>query len=113
MVEEKKCTQCGFCKYSCPVFNVLLNEKYSPRGKMINIKDLDEVAYYCTLCKACENECPIKLEVPEKIREERKAIVEKGKETESNKTMIENVRKYGNPFGEVEKGKKPKDLYCC
>lgn len=110
---DKKCIKCGMCRYDCPVFNVILNEKYSPRGKMINIENLNEVAYYCTLCKACEKECPIQLNVPEKIREEREKIVASGKETEANKKMIENVRKYGNPFGEIKKGDKPKDLYCC
>ncbi|MDD5417767.1 MAG: 4Fe-4S dicluster domain-containing protein [Candidatus Nanoarchaeia archaeon] len=112
-MENKKCVRCGLCKYECPVLRVMLNEKYSPRGKMIDIENIEDIAYYCTLCGACEVSCPVSLEVPEKIREARIKLVKAGKETQANKHMIENVRKFGNPFGEIKSGEKPKELYCC
>jgi hypothetical protein len=34
-------------------------------------------------------------------------------QTDTNKEMIENIRKFGNPFGKLEEGKIPKKLYCC
>lgn len=109
----KKCSLCGLCKASCPVFKVLLAETSGPRGKAILIKNsvLNEIFYKCTLCKACKVECPagIDLEI-DKIRER---LVKNKIETEANEKMINNIRKYGNPFGKVKKGKIPEELYCC
>ena len=34
-------------------------------------------------------------------------------ETEENKKMIANTRKFGNPFGELGEDGIPKELYCC
>jgi len=69
------------------------------------------VFYLCTLCKACEKNCPLNLDLG--LKEYRAELVQNRVETEATKKMIENVRQYGNPFGKVEKGKVPKDLYCC
>ncbi len=109
----EKCSRCGLCKANCPVFKALLTETSGPRGKAILIKrDVpDKVFYQCTLCKACKVECPAGINLGlEKMRER---LVENGIETDANKKMIENIRKFGNPFGKVEKGKIPKELYCC
>ena len=110
-----KCSHCGLCKANCPVLKVMLKETVGPRGKMILIKKeiLDKIFYLCSLCKACEVECPSGVETCEEIRKQREKLVNEGRELESNKRMIENVRKYGNPFGKIEEGKVPKELYCC
>jgi glycolate oxidase iron-sulfur subunit len=111
----EKCSYCGLCKHNCPVFAVLLNESFSPRGKSILMKKdmLDEIFYVCALCKACENSCPAGIELPELIRRARTELVEKGVVPEANRKMIENIKKEGNPFGKLKKGKTPKELYCC
>jgi Fe-S oxidoreductase len=111
----ERCTHCGMCKANCPIFKAMLEESVSPRGKSILIKkDIsDEIFYMCSLCKACENECPSGVKLCDEIRGKRKELVEAGKELESNRKMIRNIREHGNPFGKVEKGKKPKELYCC
>ena len=113
MADIEKCTLCGLCKANCPIYKVLLEEKYSPRGKAMLIKKeiLSDIFYDCTLCGACEVECPVDIDID--MRKIRNKLVEKGMETSVNKKMIENVRKYGNPFGKIEKGKIPKELYCC
>jgi len=111
----EKCFNCGLCKANCPVYKVILKETVSPRGKSILLKKdvLDKIFYLCTLCKACERECPAQVRLSEVIREAREMLVENNMETEANKKMIDNIRKFGNPFGKLEKGKIPKELYCC
>lgn len=112
-MKAKKCTECGMCKTSCPAYKALQRETVSPRGKAMLIKEgiKNEVFYLCTLCKACEKNCPLNLDLG--LKEYRAELVQNRVETEATKKMIENVRQYGNPFGKVEKGKVPKDLYCC
>lgn len=112
MLDEKKCTKCGMCREVCPVYKVMLDERYSPRGKNL-IKEAqmpDKTFYYCTLCLACEKSCPIgvKMETAE-VRAE----LARRMQTTANKEMIKNVREFGNPFGKLEKGQKPDKLYCC
>jgi len=107
------CVKCGMCKSLCPVFRVLREEGFGPRGKSIFLskKMLNEVVWQCTLCKACEKKCPLNLKVWEAVRKAREALVLQGKELEQNKDMIKNIRETGNPFGKNpdDKGK----LYCC
>ncbi|MFH1210475.1 MAG: (Fe-S)-binding protein [archaeon] len=112
-MKAKKCTECGLCKNACPVYRAAKRESVSPRGKAMLIKqDVKHGVFYgCTLCKACEVACPLNLDLG--LKEWRVELVKSGIETEAGKKMIENVRQYGNPFGKVEKGKVPKDLYCC
>jgi fumarate reductase (CoM/CoB) subunit B len=109
------CSNCGFCKAVCPVFLILLEETKGARGRAALAKrDIkDEVYYLCSLCGACRVACPEGIDLPEEIRKMREKMIDLGLETEGNKKMVENVRQFGNPFGKVEKGKTPKDLYCC
>lgn len=112
-MNAEKCIECGLCKANCPVFKSELTETVSPRGKALLIKEkvLNTVFYQCTLCNACKIECPIGIDLElEKIRGE---LVTNNIETNANKKMINNIRKYGNPFGKLEKNTIPKDLYCC
>lgn len=112
-MKADKCMECGLCKNTCPAYKALMKETTSPRGKAILIKERikDEIFYMCTLCKACEKNCPLGLDLG--LKEYREELIRNGVETEASKKMIENIRKHGNPFGIVEKGKTPKDLYCC
>jgi Fe-S oxidoreductase len=112
MMALDKCSLCGLCKVNCPVFKAEMKESSSPRAKALLIKKglSDETFYKCTMCKACVVECPAGVDM--EMRKVRAELVNSGHETEANKKMIENIRKYGNPFGEVKEGK-PKELYCC
>ena len=112
--EFEKCIKCGMCKNLCPVFKILREESVSPRGKsiMLSEKELSEIVFKCNLCKACEEKCPLGLKICDKIVKAREAMVLSGKELKQNKEMIENVRKYSNPVGEVKEGEQAK-LYCC
>ena len=107
------CVRCGMCKALCPVFKVLKEERVSARGKGIVLLDkaMDKVLFECTLCRACEESCPLGIEICDAVRKGREAMVLRGRGLKGNEEMVFNVRKSGNPFGagDVEKGK----LYCC
>lgn len=108
-----KCIKCGMCKSLCPVFKALKEEEVSPRGHSILLKNrvLRESIFKCNLCKACERKCPLNLKICDAIIRARESLTLKEKNIKTNREMIENVRKTGNPFG----GKKPQGdkLYCC
>lgn len=114
MKTTEDCINCGMCRNSCGVFKVLLDERNSPRGRAVLMKKeiIDKAFYYCTLCGRCNNDCPLGINLLEEFRDNREKVVKK-LTTKSNREMIENVRKFGNPMGEIEKGKIPKKLYCC
>ena len=107
------CVRCGMCKALCPVFKVLREEGVSARGKgiVLSEKVMDKILFECTLCRACEEKCPLNIKICEAVRKGREAMVLRGKGLKGNAEMMKNVRKSGNPFGvgDVDKEK----LYCC
>jgi len=112
---KTKCTLCGLCRLSCPVYKLVLNESTSPRGKAVLLKsNFPSMRFYlCTMCKACEESCILSdIDLIEKIRSFRAELVQLGMTTEANERMIENIRNHGNAIGPVEKGKKL-ELFCC
>lgn len=112
-VEKRKsvseCVNCGLCNANCPTLKATNNELYSPRGRaaMMNNDSEDETFYACTLCKACEQSCPLNINLD--LRKVRSRL----KKTAANEKMISNIREYGNPLGEIPEGEVPEDLYCC
>lgn len=99
----KKCILCGKCRSVCPVYKAVMRETAAPRAKAVLAEKgrNDKLFYLCTMCGACRVACPIDADL--QIAEHRAALVEEGDETGPNKKMIENLRKYGNPFGEGER----------
>jgi len=111
--ENPPCIECGLCREVCPVFGILRQEQISPRGlAILASRGIASVLFYqCTLCRACRDVCPVTHDPDgESIRA---GLVANGVETEVNKTMIANIRRYGNPFGKLEEGEIPKTLTCC
>ena len=117
------CINCGSCLYFCPVYRQIFdNYGYDYFGGIGTIKtafinDLktafERGLYYCTTCQACKFNCPLDIDVAKLVKELRRISAEQKIETEGNKKMMENIREYGNPFGKIEEGKIPKELYCC
>ena len=96
----EKCTRCGLCKELCPVFNVLREEQYSPRGHAILLsnKIFEKIVYDCSLCKACEEKCPLNLEICKAIKKAKLILTLKGKENELNKKILKRILDKRNPY---------------
>ena len=118
------CINCGACLNFCPVYHQIFTRygakyfsgakgvissyfKESPKEAYIN------GAFFCTTCKQCEENCPMKIDLSELIKSLRKELVEKGIEPDSVNEMMKNIKEHGNPFGKMEKGKTYNTLYCC
>jgi len=101
----EKCFRCGRCKSLCPVLRVMREEQYSPRGQAIILDNgfFEKIVYSCTLCKACEKQCPLDLKLCNAFIKARQVLVEQKKEIPENKEMIKNLIKSGNEFGEKER----------
>lgn len=117
------CLNCGACLNFCPVYHQIgtnYGSKYlGSKGVIFAgfseslLKAKEANCFACTLCSACFENCPVKINLPELIKKIRNKMEKENLQTETNKEMIENIKKFGNPFGKIEKGKIPKKLYCC
>lgn len=124
---SEQCIKCGMCRNSCPIFEVFLEEEYSPRSKnqiyadYVKSSDKTEynkivdrfvkLAYTCSLCNNCKVRCPLNLDLKELFRNFRYYLIKNGHEPKVHKDMIEKVRKYGNPFG--DESVDDDQFYCC
>jgi Fe-S oxidoreductase len=107
------CIECGLCRETCPVFTILRLEHISPRGLAILAEEQVPTLlfYHCSLCRACQVVCPVGHDPAGEII--RAKMTAQGVETDANREMINNIRKYGNPFGDLKEGEIPKTLTCC
>ena len=105
-----KCSECGFCQATCPLFLVTLRPAYNTRGKMMVLKevldgtlalsqDLAETFYACTACQACTCFCPSGVKAHEIIEEVRKELYEQGCAPLSLLALRDSISKTGNVFG--------------
>lgn len=95
------CIKCGKCRKLCPVLRIARTEQFSPRGKVIMIDNnyFEKILFECTLCKACEKDCPLGLKLSTAFLKARQVIASQGKE---NKNLSETIRvldRTGNIFG--------------
>ncbi len=118
------CINCGACLNFCPVYHQIFTRygaKYFSGAKGVISSFFKESgkeaynngAFFCTTCKQCQENCPIKIDLSNLMRDLRKELVKKDIEPDSVNEMIEHINKYGNPFGNIEEGKTPDKLYCC
>src|SRR5699024_1587301 len=64
----RSCTHCGFCTATCPTYQLLGDERDSPRGRIYLMKQIVEGQIptektqlhldRCLTCRACETTCP-------------------------------------------------------
>jgi len=105
------CTQCGYCKEVCPVFEDLGWDSAVARGKMAlayglytgDIEPDESVAerlFQCTTCADCTRRCPSGTEVVEVVEAVRKELNADGLAPPVFKKISGSVKKFGNPFGE-------------
>ena len=97
----EKCIKCGRCKLNCPVFRVVREEQFSPRGRAILLEKnyFEKLNYDCTLCKSCEKNCPLNLKLTDAFIKARAVLISQKKELPENKEMVKNLNTTGNIFG--------------
>ena len=88
-----KCNRCGLCKELCPVFKLIREEQYSPRGHAILLsnKIFDKIVFDCSLCKACEEKCPLDLKICTAIRKARQVLNLREKENPELKNIKDKI----------------------
>ncbi len=109
--EIMACIMCGFCRASCPVYGETYLESTNARGRVIlayhlltgRLKPSEGLAerfYKCTTCLNCKATCPAGVVVSEIVEAARERLVKAGFLPEIHKTLMENLKGTGNPFGE-------------
>jgi len=96
----EKCNKCGLCKELCPVFKIIREEQFSPRGHAILLsnKTIDKIVFDCTLCKACEEKCLFNLKICKAIKRARQILNLKEKDNQKSKEMLKKFEEKKNPF---------------
>ncbi len=112
-----KCSLCGFCPQDneCPAFDddVRWESSYA-RGKigivhgMIknphfgfqNSELTQQRLFSCTGCGHCHYICPSGVNVPEIVNTGKKILVDANNYPKPHEEIVENIKKFGNPFGE-------------
>jgi len=102
--EALTCGRCGYCRKSCPVYQVIGWESATPRGKITIAKDLftkrkgkaltDEFVQrvaQCTLCGACANLCSTYIDTRQMWLELRKRIARMGKAPKGYNAIRQNL----------------------
>lgn len=112
-----KCSLCGFCPkdIECPAFDDDIRwESSYARGKVAIVHGMiknpefgfqnselaKERLFSCTGCGHCHYICPSGVDVPEIVITGKKVLVNAKNYPESHNDIIDNIKKYGNPFGE-------------
>ncbi|MBW1976471.1 MAG: (Fe-S)-binding protein [Deltaproteobacteria bacterium] len=110
---SSRCVKCGLCLASCPVYQEILTEEASPRGRVQLAKHifhgqeekssgvsekLAEAFYLCTSCNACSVSCPSQIKPTEVIQEGREEIFAAGGAPEPVKAVKENILNTANVY---------------
>ena len=86
-----KCIRCGACQNACPVYRQTGGHAYGsvyagPIGAILTpqlhkLEDSESLPYASSLCGACYEVCPVKIDIPEVLIHLRGQIVRKQQET--------------------------------
>ncbi|MEM1546144.1 MAG: lactate utilization protein B [Candidatus Methanomethylicia archaeon] len=105
------CIRCGACLYECPIYQIVAgNFGYTYFGgigaiwtafidRELNYASL--IAFTCTLCGRCKVKCPMNIDTPKMVLKLRENLHSIKLIPESIRQIIENVKKYGSPYGSV------------
>ena len=100
-----ECIQCGMCTGSCPVSRKAgLNVREYMREVAVSgeivMHPRDEL-WSCTTCATCGIRCPRDIDPYEFLIDIRSLAVEKGDIAPTMRDALEDVFKYGNPWGRI------------
>ncbi|HYK53465.1 MAG TPA: lactate utilization protein B [Candidatus Eremiobacteraceae bacterium] len=86
--ESLYCIRCGACLNVCPIYRRVGGDAYGwvypgPIGSvitpsMVGIDDAGELPFASTLCGACAEECPVKIDLPHMLVHQRAKAVDEG-----------------------------------
>jgi Fe-S oxidoreductase/nitrate reductase gamma subunit len=115
LLEADACTTCGRCNRVCPAaaagkplrpreIVLEIREALTDAGSAVEAEDLParfdpDALWACTTCGACNEACPVGIDVYGKIVELRRASVEAGSVPESAAELFESTADARNPFG--------------
>lgn len=99
--EALMCIRCGACLNVCPVYREIGGHAYGspysgPIGAVINpllpmhVTDAAELPHASTLCGACKDACPVKIDLPKLLLDLRAAGVQSGDAPFFEKQSIKN-----------------------
>jgi ferredoxin/nitrate reductase gamma subunit len=116
LLDADACTTCGRCTAVCPA--TAAGKALDPRAVVLKISDLvsrqagvngggipsalDTITaqelWDCTTCGACVSECPVDIEVYDKIIDLRRQIVEMGRVPGAARNCLEGLDRRQNPW---------------
>jgi Fe-S oxidoreductase/nitrate reductase gamma subunit len=115
LLQADACTTCGRCNAACPA--TAAGKPLRPREIVLGIREAStdsrsvaaagdlsgrfdpDVLWSCTTCGACNEVCPVGIDVYGKIVELRRARVEAGAIPDAAATLFESTADAFNPFG--------------
>lgn len=107
--EQLRCVKCGRCQIACPIWNICGNvwggKVYGgPMGVgwtavTEGVENAEALSWFCLLCGACKEACPVKVDDAEISRMIRSRSIEHGIVPPNVRDLLENLYKYGNSFG--------------
>ncbi|MEX2598699.1 MAG: LutB/LldF family L-lactate oxidation iron-sulfur protein, partial [Dehalococcoidia bacterium] len=99
MREALNCIRCGACLNHCPVYRKIGGHAYGwvysgPIGaivtpSLVGSKEARDLPYASTLCGACRDVCPVKIDIPRLLLHQRKRVAEGDAETPGSSTWPE------------------------
>jgi L-lactate dehydrogenase complex protein LldF len=119
--ESLRCIRCGLCLNSCPIYRTIGGHSYGttyqgPIGTVLTqhlrgIRDWQHISFASSLCGACTDDCPVKIDLHRLILQNRYLAYQKrytGKVMRmafkvwswvmSNRKRLERIRILGLPF---------------
>ena len=100
----RRCVHCGFCTATCPTYQILGDERDSPRGRIYMIKQMVEGVDVtretqvhldrCLTCRNCETTCPAGVEYG-KLVDIGRELLEEQVERPAKERMMRGLLKAG------------------
>ncbi|MBM3130339.1 MAG: 4Fe-4S dicluster domain-containing protein [Chloroflexi bacterium] len=120
MLDFYTCTECGRCQDVCPAYSSA--QILSPKLLIMNLRDAlrlttrgakplipdtisEQVAWACTTCYACDQECPLFIQHVKPLVDLRRYLVSEGKMDAQLQEALAKLGRYGNSFGQSERNR--------
>ena len=99
--EALYCLRCGACLNACPVYRKVGGHSYGwvysgPIGAVVspiltNLPDAKDLPYASSLCGACREVCPVKIDIPRMLLHLRSDLAEGGRHSGARRTSPRRV----------------------